>query len=466
MAHRRHPYSLSIKRFSVLLGTFIVCSVPFLAAQDSRTVTEPALPPVCSSLDAQLSAARQSLAKEDEDKLDTARIQQALDACGKGKGVLLRTHGAANAFLSGPLELREGVTLIVDHGATLFASRDPALYEKSPGSCGLVNESGNGCRPLIAAQHVAGAGVMGDGVIDGRGGEKLLGKDVTWWDLAEQARSGGRQQVPRLIVTDYADNFTVYRITLKNSPNFHIVYNHGDGFTVWGLKIDTPKRGARNTDGVDPGAGSKNITITHSYIRTGDDNVAIKGGTGGLTNMTVSHNHFYWGHGMSIGSETNGGVSQIRVSDLSLDGPDNGIRIKSNGSRGGLVHDVLYEDVCVRDSPNPITLDTGYTAAGTVEGNSPPTMRDITLRNVRVSGGGRISFNGYARDYRVGVTLDNVLLTDSAAYTYSIHHADLIFGPGPVNLKPAGGVDSTSQGKPGSGKPQPCADKFVPFPHD
>jgi polygalacturonase len=46
-----------------------------------------------------------------------------------------------------------------------------------------------------------------------------------------------------------------------------------------------------------------------------------KGGPGGATNMTVSHNHFYWGHGMSIGSETDGGVSRIRVFDLSLDGP-------------------------------------------------------------------------------------------------------------------------------------------------
>jgi polygalacturonase len=365
--------------------------------QDSRIVTEPTIPPICASLDAQLNVSGHSLAIADEAKLDTTRIQQALDACGKGKGVVLRIHGTANAFLSGPLELREGVTLIVDKGATLFASRDAAVYEKTPGSCGLVNESGSGCRPLISVQHVSGAGVMGEGLIDGRGGEKRLGRDVTWWDLAEQARSGGRQQVPRLMVTDYADNFKVYRITLKNSPNFHIVYNHGDGFTVWGLKIDTPKRGARNTDGVDPGAGSKNITITHSSFRTGDDDVAIKGGTGGVTNMTVSHNHFYWGHGMSIGSETNGGVSKIRVSDLSLDGPDNGIRIKSNGSRGGLVHDVIYDDVCVRDSPNPITLDTGYTAAGTVEGNSPPSMRDIRLHDVRMSGGGKISFMAMPR---------------------------------------------------------------------
>jgi polygalacturonase len=145
---------------------------------------------------------------------------------------MLRANGTANAFLRGPLELRDGVTLIVDRGATLFASRDPVVYDKTPGSRGLMNESGSGCNPLITAQHVSGAGVMGDGAIDGRGGEKLLAKDVTWWDLAEQARSGGRQQVPRLIVTDYADNFTVYRITLKNSPNFHIVYSHGDGFSI------------------------------------------------------------------------------------------------------------------------------------------------------------------------------------------------------------------------------------------
>ena len=292
----------------------------------------------------------------------------------------------------------------------------------------------------------------------------MLGSQYSWWDLAEQARAGGGQQVPRLIVADYSDNFTLWRITLKNSPNFHVVYNHGNGFTVWGLKIDTPQRLARNTDGVDPGGGSKNITITHSYIRAGDDNVAIKGGPGGVTNMTVSHNHFYWGHGMSIGSETNGGVSKIRVFDLSLDGPDNGIRIKSNGSRGGLTQDVIYDDVCIRNSPNPITLDTAYSAAGTLEGNSPPSMKDVTLHNVRVSGGGKITFNGYSHEDRIAATLDNVEITDDAKYTYEVKHADLTLGPGPTNLQLPAGEDSTMKGTPAEGIPASCSDKFVPFP--
>jgi polygalacturonase len=464
-----------IRRFVLSFGVSIVVAscvaAPCLFAQDSRTVIEPLFPQLCIKLDAQLHTDGHSLAPTDEQKLDTARIQKAIDKCGKGRAVQLRVDETDNAFLSGPLELKPDVTLIVGVGVTLFASRDPALFAVSPGSCGIVSHSPGprGCRPLINVDHASDSGVMGDGTIDGRGGEKMLGSEYSWWDLAEQARAGGGQQVPRLIVATDSNNFTLYRITLKNSANFHIVFNHADGFTVWGLKIDTPQRLARNTDGVDPGNGAKNITITHSYIRTGDDNVAIKGGPGGATNITVSHDHFYWGHGMSIGSETNGGVSKIRVFDLSLDGPDNGIRIKSNGSRGGLTQDVVYDDVCIRNSPNPITLDTAYSANGPLQGDSPPTMRDITLHNVRVSGGGKITFNAYDHTHRIATTLDGVQITDESAYTYELNHADLALGPRPTNLNlPAGpdlaSKDSTISGKPAEGDPASCADKFVPFP--
>jgi polygalacturonase len=436
-----------------------------LAAQDTRAVIEPFFPQLCTTIDAQLQAVGNSLSPADELKLDTARIQKAIDKCGKGRAVQLHVNETNNAFLSGPLELKPDVTLIVGLGVTLFASRDPALFAVSPGSCGVVSHGeGRGCKPLLSVDHAPGSAVMGDGVIDGRGGEKMLGSQYSWWDLAEQARAGGEQQVPRLIIADYSDKFTLYRITLRNSPNFHVVYNHGDGFTVWGLRIDTPQRLARNTDGVDPGNGSKNITITHSYIRTGDDNIAIKGGPGGVTNMTVSHNHFYWGHGMSIGSETNGGVSRIRVFDLSLDGPDNGIRIKSNGSRGGLTQDVVYDDVCIRNSPNPIALDAAYTAAGTLEGDSPPAIKDITLHNVRISGGGKFTFHGYAHDHRIAATLDDVQITDESNYTYEVKHADLKLGPSPSNLHLPAGDDSTITGIPAEGTPASCGEKFVPFP--
>lgn len=464
--------SRSIFLFAATLG-----AASGLAAQDTRTVMEPLFPETCTTLDAQLKSAGHTLAAADEQKLDTARIQKAIDQCGKGRAVVLHVDGTNDAFLTGPLELKPDVTLIVGLGVTLYASRDPAVYAVSPGSCGIVSHGGGrGCRPLIAVNHAPNSGVMGDGTIDGRGGEKMLGSQYSWWDLAQQARAGGGQQVPRLIVANSSDNFTLYRVTLKNSPNFHVTYNHGNGFTAWGVKIDTPHRVAdsahplsRNTDGIDPGDGAKNVTITHCFIRDGDDNVAIKGGPGGATNMTISHDRFYWGHGMSIGSETNGGVSKIRVFDLSLDGTDAGIRIKSNGSRGGLTHDVVYDDVCIRNSPNPITLDTAYSAAGTLKGSSPPAMRDITLHNVRVSGGGKFTFSGYDRTHRIAVTLDGVQITDEANYSYKVSHADLTLGPEPTNLElPAGAAltkaDATVKGTPAEGNPLSCDDKFVPFP--
>jgi len=470
-----------MQRFSTSLAILAFSFSASAIAQDTRTVTEPVIPSFCARLEAHLTSINDgtysTLAAADESKLDTDRIQKAIDSCGKGKAVALQVHGAANAFVSGPLELREGVTLVVDKGATLFETLDPKALELSPGSCGLVSkEPGRGCKPLISVSHVSGAGVMGDGVIDGRGGENIVGTTVSAWDLGEQAlKEGAGQKVSRLIVADHADNFTLYRITLRNSPNFHVSYNAGDGFTVWGVKIDTVHRIAtsphplsRNTDGVDPGNGSKNITITHCYFREGDDNVAIKGGTGGVTNMTVSHNHFYWGHGMSIGSETNGGVSKIRVTDLTLDGTDSGIRIKSMGTKGGLVHDVVYDDVCIRNSGRPLDITAAYAANGPVKGNLPPTFRDITLHNVSVSGGGKLLFDGYDHDHRAQVNLDGVFLTDvdnaPVPYTYTFDNADVTFGPGGSNLQMPAGTDATITGAPAKGTPYSCANRFVPFP--
>jgi polygalacturonase len=447
-----------------------IAASSLLRAQDLRKVTEPIFPPACITLKAAFTTAQATSGSIESRAnsnavLDTIRIQQALDHCAKSHAVELAPDAANNAFLSGPIALRPGVTLLIDKSVTLYASRNPTDYELSEGSCGLVSDAPSGCHPLIAARGATGSAIMGDGAIDGQGGAKIIldGKPSakSWWDLAEDARTAGRQQAPRLIDTDLTDDFTLYRITLKNSPNFHVSFHRGDGLTVWAVKIDTPST-ARNTDGIDP-AQSKNITVTHSYIRTGDDNIAIKAGDGPTTNMSVLHNHFYSGHGMSIGSETNGGVSAILVRDLSLDGPDNGIRIKSNPTRGGLVTDVLYDDICIRNSKYPILFDTAYSFPGKGV-QLLPVYDGITLRDIRISGGGKLQFNGFDHTHRIGVTLDGVLLLDKPSlYKAQAIHTDLTFGPGPVNPIFTGD-DSTVTGKEVSGTLPSCAASFVPFP--
>ena len=239
-------------------------------------MTEPHFPPPCTVLTARLSAPGGVVPESAEQTSDTARIQEAIDGCSSGRSVKLEPNSGDGIFLSGPIRLKAGVTLWIDAQTALFASRNPRDYDVTPGSCGIVGER-PGCRPLIIAHQAPGSGVVGDGAIDGRGGAKLLGQKETWWDLAHRAKVEDRQQsCPRLLIVSQSNDFTLYRITLRNSPNFHVVVQQTDGFTAWGVKIKTPHT-ARNTDGIDP-SSSTNVTITHSYIDTGDDDVAIKSG--------------------------------------------------------------------------------------------------------------------------------------------------------------------------------------------
>jgi len=437
-----------------------------LLAQDRRTVVEPHIPPVCTKLDASLSAPHGLLSDADERRLDTERIQQAIDHCGEGKAVELHGSGKRNVFLAAPLHLGSGVTLLVDADTVLYASRNARDYDVTPGSCGVVDRNGHGCRPFILADHAPHSAIMGDGAIDGRGGEKLLGQNDSWWDLAHFAKINDMEQnCTRILIVRESDDFILYRITLRNSPNFHVLIEKTNGFTAWGVKIDTPGT-ARNTDGIDPSASS-DVSILHSSIRTGDDGVAITASKlGASSHITVAHNHFYLGHGMSIGSRTSGGVNAVRVSDLTIDGADNGIRIKSDPSRGGLVNDVVYENVCMRNVKNPILLTPHYT---TFPGDLLPVYRDITLKDVHILTPGRITLDGFDAKHKLGVTLDNVFADELTASAIHASNADITLGPRLGNLIPVAepaAEDVTVTQLPGStaGTPVACEARFEDYP--
>jgi polygalacturonase len=369
-------------------------------AQDTRTVREPVVPPACAVLIGDAAVTGRD---------DAARIQAAIDKCARGHAVVLAASNDSRSFVSGPLLLRDGVTLLVDAGATLYASTDPRLFDRGAGTCGTNDASGRGCRPFITVDGVRGAGIMGRGTIDGQGGQRIAGKPETWWQIARRAqKEKTRQNVPRLIQADKARDFTLYRITLKNSPNFHVTLNSVDGFTAWGVTIDTP-HDARNTDGIDP-ISSRNVTIAHSVIRTGDDNVAVKaGGAGPTENVSILHNRFYSGHGMSIGSETNGGVHRMLVEDLTMDGTTSGLRIKSNDMRGGKVDGIVYRDVCLRGVRSPIEITTHYEQPAQ-PGNLVPDYAGIRLERVRSTTPGRILLQGYDDAHPLVLALQDVAI--------------------------------------------------------
>jgi polygalacturonase len=445
-----------------LISALFLISIGALRAQDTRNVVEPHIPAACVTLEAYIAAPGGVIAAQDERKLDTERIQSAMDKCAAGHSVVLTARGAKNVFLTGPLSLRSGVTLVISAKTALVASRDPRLYDLTPGSCGVLSERGHGCKPILTADGAHDSGIMGDGSIDGRGGAKILGQEITWWDLAHQAKiTDKNQSVPWMMVLRHADNFTLYKITLRNSPGFHVGVNETDGFTAWGVKIMTPKT-ARNTDGIDPGS-SRNVTIAHCFIHTGDDDVAVKSGKAGpAQNISILHNHFYTGHGMSIGSGTSGGVDHMLVDDLTIDGADNGIRIKSDRSRGGLVHDLLYRNVCIRDTKNPLVFTPLYT---TFSGDQLPIYRDIALQDVHITTAGSYTFLGLDAAHKLGLKLDNVFADDQQNSRFLNKDTEIAIGSRRGNLEPAG-EDVTIAQTPGSGAgvPVPCDARFVAFP--
>jgi polygalacturonase len=445
----------------LIVALFFVCmSVAY--GQDMRHVTQPTLPPACVVLHARLSAPHGVLPPAAERRTDTARIQQAMDHCAAGHAVELRADGGKRVFLSGPLELRSGVTLVIDANTVLAASTNPRLYDLTPGSCGVLGNDANGCKPFLSATGVSHSGLMGAGAIDGRGGDRILGERVTWWQLARQAKLLDRyQRVPGLIVLSHVRDFTMYDITLRDSPRYHVDVRDSDGFTAWGVKIMTPGA-TRNTDGIDP-VSSTNVTITHCYIHGGDDSVAIGSHPGAAaSHISVIDDHFYTGHGMSIGSGTAGGVSDVLVRNLTIDGSLNGIRIKSDPTRGGLVHDVKYENVCIRNVTNPIVLTPHYT---NFTGTHDPEYRDIVLRDVNVLTPGYYIFSGLDPRHVLGVSLDNVFAAGVDRSHLLAADAHISLGPSVGNLVPSG-RDVTITRAPNShpGAPLACASRFVPYP--
>lgn len=203
--------------------------------------------------------------------------------------------------------------------------------------------------------------------------------------------------------------------------------------------------------------------------------MAIKAGPAGPSRaLTVAEDHFYAGHGMSIGSETNGGVSAVLVKNLTLDGTANGLRIKSNASRGGLVTDVVFQNICLRHVRRPIVVNAFYPrqdrtpalargphASG---GSSLPVFRDIVFRRIVILGPGRILLAGDSASDPARLRFNGVFAARPRAVSVRARNAKIRIGPAGTNLSlPAAAVRS-GRVRAIAGGAAACHQQFVPLP--
>ncbi len=238
------------------------------------------------------------------------------------------------------------------------------------------------CPPaLIHGEGLHDVAITGTGTING------MGKH--WWEWSERASRAqpGRLVIPRphLVVINHCERLHVADITLTNSSKFHLVPSNINDLTIERVKVRAPFN-APNTDAIDPGPG-RNFLIRDCDIDTGDDDIVIKsGGTNILIeNCTIKH-----GHGISIGSGTTAGIHNMLVRHCTLNGADNGIRIKSMRGAGGPVENIRYTDIHMKNVRDAIVLDHNY-----VDNNRPdfrgdptkiPSIKNILIDHVTVEG--------------------------------------------------------------------------------
>ncbi len=322
---------------------------------------------------------------------NTTAIQAAIDSCSNAGGGVVEF--AKGIFLTGPITLESNVTLRIDSSATLLGSSNMKAYY--PVGYDTSYPVPSKLQPLITSNRADSLTITGGGTIDGNGQE--------WWTAYENGTISTR---PRLIQLSHSQYISIENVTLQNSPQFHVSLQYCWYVNIRNVNIFAPPS-SPNTDGIDP-ATSHFVYITGCHINTGDDNIAIKSGNydssnpnAGSSNIFIWNNTLIHGHGISIGSETNGGVDSMFVWDCTFDSTDNGLRIKSYRGAGGNVRHVSYRNITMNHVKHPIWFTEYYP---NIPSQSDPAQKitavtpyfhDVTIDSL-VSDSGGTSYPGSA----------------------------------------------------------------------
>ena len=193
-------------------------------------------------------------------ELTTKSIQQAIDeAEEKGGGTVYFPPGT---YLTGTIVLKSNVSLLFESGATLLGSTSLADYNGEKKS-------------LISGEHLENIKISGKGIINGLG--------QAFWD--ENFKALERPEPWIWLKT--CTNITIKDVKFINSPSHVIRLENGDDVTFDDISIINDFKGP-NTDGIDV-VDSKNVTISNSFISTGDDAICLKTQRQAVENVVVTN---------------------------------------------------------------------------------------------------------------------------------------------------------------------------------
>jgi polygalacturonase len=324
---------------------------------------------------------------------NTSFVQKTIDTCSAaGGGTVIVPAGT---FLCGPVSLKSNITFKLESGAMLKA----LPYNSYPGAGTSTVTS------FINGNGVSNITITGTGTIEGQGAD--------WWTAYKNNNSIAR---PSMIRVTKCTNVNISNITIQNAPNVHVsVERNCDTVNITGLTINSPSN-SPNTDGIDTWA--PNVNISNCNISDGDDNIAIDSYS---SNIHIKNCAFGTGHGCSIGSYTSG-VHDITVDSCTFTSTTNGIRIKSNRGRSGIVQNMTYTNITMTGVTNPIDIVAYYPktpSTPTADSAQPitsttPDYMNITLKNITITGSANAGTIWGLPEVSVSnITFDNVQINAS-----------------------------------------------------
>jgi polygalacturonase len=353
---------------------------------------------------------RQFGAQGDGKTFDTEVVQKLLDDCGKAGGGTVRF--SPGIYLCRPLFLRSSTTLQIDEGAILKASDNPKDF---------APKDNNDPIAFINCKNLTNITISGRGIIDGSGAK--------WWDAVKEAKKNRQPEPPKrpnLIALNNCTAFRAKDITLTNSPGTHLAANDCEDMNIAGITILAPYD-SLNTSAIGINA-CRYVKISDSVFDVDDDNISIvskhldsahpdaASQYINITNCKILH-----GHGISIGSQTVGGIQNLTVSNCTFENTDNGIRIKSGRDRGGLCQNLTYSDITMKNVKIPISI-SAYYGKNPADNPSIPDYRNIRISNLLASSFENAGlFFGLPEKLISDVIMENVHITAPKGLT--IRHA-------------------------------------------
>jgi polygalacturonase len=264
-----------------------------------------------------------------------------------------------------------------------------------------------------------------------------------WWPGRECMENDSHR--PYMVAFTNCHRILIQGVTIRNSPKFafyptrctDLTLDHAHIYNEWW---------AQNGDGIDISA-CKRVIVYACTVNAGDDGICMKSsgagsndhGSPALEDIVIAASTVYRSHGgFVIGSNTDGGMHDIFVSDCNFIGSDIGLRFKSNMGRGGLVKDIYIQDIAMRDIAHEAVLfDTYYedVPAGATRKNDHPTdktpeFRDFHISRIRCQGSATaIAITGLPQMPVSNIYFDGVEISSGkagvATETRDIHFHDV-----------------------------------------